>query len=86
MAEQRAENPIKKIPNPNIFLSKAEFIEMRAKERALKVKMEAYEKKAKAEIEAEDNVEEEQTNDAGVQTVVTVKKKGGRPKKAVETV
>lgn len=79
MAEQRAENPIRKVPNPNIFLSRAEFIEMRQKEKALKAKMDAYEKKAKAEIEAGEG------EDTGIQTVATVKK-AGRPKKVAETV
>lgn len=84
MAEQRAENPIKKVHNPNIFLSKDEFIEKRQKEKALKAKMDAYEKKAKAEIESEDNEQVVEDVNA-IQTVATVKKKGGRPKK-VETV
>lgn len=84
MAEQSAENSIKKLHNPNIFLSKAEFIEMRAKEKALKARMAEYELKARAEVENE--VEEVVEEPNAVQTVATVKKAKGRPKKVVEKV
>lgn len=83
MAEQRAENPIKKLDNPNIFLTKAEFIEKRAKEKALKAKMADYEARARAEVESEAEEVIEEPN--AVQTVATVNK-GGRPKKVVQKV
>lgn len=75
MAEKKVDTPIKKLPNPNIFLSKADFIAMREKEKKVKAKLEAYKRKAEEEIESEG------VEDTGsVETVATVKKSPGRPK------